>query len=136
MDYDRSDKVISKSKKMKRIEISGNISAKICLALIFLLDFSFLSFFQNTDIIGTHHLNDTKIQKKALGKKWILFPSEDEDRISIAWESDSTEYDPESRLTEFSFSRIIINNKSFKFSFRFSEKLISLLIDIPPPTLA
>ncbi|TGM96050.1 hypothetical protein [Leptospira dzoumogneensis] len=107
------------------------------MILIFLLDFSFLSFFQNTDIIGTRHsLSDTKIQKKALGKKWILFPSEEEDRISMAWESDSTEYDPESRLTEFSFYRIIINNSSFKFSLRFYEKLISLLIDIPPPALA
>lgn len=129
--------LLFKSKKMPRNNISGNTIIRICLILIFLLDFSFLSFFQNTDIIGTRHsLSDTKIQKKALGKKWILFPSEEEDRISMAWESDSTEYDPESRLTEFSFYRIIINNSSFKFSLRFYEKLISLLIDIPPPALA
>ncbi|TGK00979.1 hypothetical protein EHO59_13755 [Leptospira semungkisensis] len=75
-------------------------------------------------------------QKKPLSKKWIVFPSEEEDGISFAWESDSTEYDPETSLTDFFLTKNEITNGCFHFHFCLSEKLLSLLIDLPPPALA
>ncbi|TGK05211.1 hypothetical protein EHQ53_16340 [Leptospira langatensis] len=122
---------------MQRFGKLGNISARLGLILVLLLNFSFISFFPNTDVVGTHHsLKESKAQKKPLAKKWIVFPSEEEEGISVAWESDSTEYDPQSSLTDFLLYRTKISNGRFDLCFCLSETLLSLLIDIPPPALA